>query len=75
MVLKRGDKMAVSKKQQACVNRYISKAYDRINFVVPKGEKDRIKSTAEAAGKSVNGFIWEAVQRAMEEANTAGNAK
>lgn len=42
-------------------NRYISKAYDRINLTVPKGEKERIKAHAEAMGESVNGFIARAI--------------
>ena len=42
-------------------NKYISKAYDRINFVVPKGRKAEIQALAEAAGQSVNAYIAQAV--------------
>lgn len=49
--------MAVSKKQQACVNRYMASHYDRINLTVPKGYKDRISDVAKANGESVNGYI------------------
>ena len=57
----------VSKKQQACVNRYIDKAYDRINLTVPKGDKDIIKAHAEKHdGGSVNGFIQRAIKETME---------
>lgn len=38
-------------------NKYISKAYDRINLTVPKGQKDAIKAHAESSGESVNGYI------------------
>ena len=48
-------------------NKYILKAYDRINFTVPKGEKDRIKDFASAVGESVNGYIWKAVQDRMDK--------
>lgn len=56
----------VSKKQQAHVNKYINKAYDRINLVVPKGHKELIKAHAEAQGESVNGFIQRAIQTTMD---------
>ena len=49
--------MTVSKKQQASVNRYIAKSYDRINLTVPKGKKERIQNFAQSIGESVNGFI------------------
>lgn len=50
----------------AANNRYTAKAYDRINFVVPKGKRDEIRAHAEAAGESVNAFILRAVMEAME---------
>ena len=49
--------MAVSKKQQACVNRYMASHYDRINLTVPKGYKERISAVAGKTGESVNGYI------------------
>ena len=49
--------MAVSKKQQACVNRYMSAHYDRINLTVPKGYKEQLAEVAKANGESVNGYI------------------
>ncbi len=54
--------MAVSKKQQACVNRYMSKNYDRINIVVPKGERDRYKRIAADLGVSVNQLFINGVE-------------
>lgn len=38
-------------------NRYIAKAYDRINLTVPKGRQSDIKAHAESKGESVNGYI------------------
>lgn len=52
-------------------NKYISKAYDRINLTVPKGQKDVIKAHADGLGESVNGFI----QRAIDETMTRDNEK
>lgn len=61
--------MAVSKKQQACVNRYTKKNYDRINTIVPKGKKEEIKAHANAKGESVNAFIVRAIRETMERDN------
>lgn len=38
-------------------NKYILKAYDRINLTVPKGRQAEIKAHAESKGESVNGYI------------------
>lgn len=48
-------------------NAYNSRAYDRISFIVPKGEGDRIKAAAAAAGQSTNAFIYTAVCNRMEK--------
>ena len=47
-------------------NKYIAKAYDRVNLVLPKGQKDIIKAHAESQGESVNGFISRAIENQME---------
>ena len=47
-------------------NKYIAKAYDRINLTVEKGKKDAIKAHAESKGESVNGFINRAINETME---------
>lgn len=60
------DKPKVSKKQQACVNRYIGKAYDRINLTVPKGDKDIIKARADSLGKSVNAYIHDLIENDLK---------
>ena len=63
----------VSKKQQACVNRYIAKAYDRIELTVKKGQKEIIKAhAAEYDGGSVNGFIQRAIAETMERDKAKG---
>jgi len=51
-------------------NKYIAKAYDRINLTVPKGKKDTIQAHAEAQGQSVNGFINAAIDEKMEKPST-----
>lgn len=63
--------MPVSKKQQACVNRYVAGHYDKITLTVPKGQRDAIKASADAAGESVNGYVKTAIeQRQARDAAT-----
>lgn len=59
-------KPKVSKKQQACVNRYVAANYDRINVTFRKGEKELLRLAAEKADKSVNAYIVDVVHEAME---------
>ena len=47
-------------------NTWITKAYDRINLTVPKGQKDLIQAHAEEQGESTNGFINRAISETME---------
>ena len=61
--------VAVSKAQQQATNKYIAKAYDRINLTVPKGQKDEIQAHAAARGESVNGFINRAITNQIERDN------
>lgn len=58
--------MAISKAQQQAVNRYMAKAYDRINLTVPKGRKDVIRDHADRLGVSVNAFIQRAIDETIE---------
>ena len=58
--------MTVSKAQQASVNKYVKKNYDRINVTMPKGQKEVIRAHAEIRGESVNGFINRAIEETME---------
>ena len=51
-----------------------SKAYDRINLTVPKGQKDHIQAHAEARSESVNGFIGRAISETMERDSSGAAA-
>lgn len=64
--------MPVSKAQQKAQNKWIAKAYDRINLTLPKGKKDIIKACAESCGESVNGFINCAIDEKMERSRKDG---
>lgn len=63
--------MPVSKAQQKATNKYISKAYDRVNLTLPKGRKDEIQAHAAAQGESVNAFINRAISEAMKRDKAA----
>lgn len=58
--------MPVSKKQQACVTRYVKENYDRISLTVPKGTKNIIQEHVSQRGESVNAFINRAITETME---------
>lgn len=64
--------MAVSKAQQKATNKWIAKAYDRINLTVPKGKREVIQAYAEGQGKSVNSFINTAIDEKMERDKEGG---
>ncbi len=46
-------------------NKYKAKAYDRIELVVPKGQKAAIQAAADQAGESINAYVGKAVQARM----------
>lgn len=50
--------------------KYNDKAYERINFVIPKGEKPIITDAAAQRGMSVNAFILAAVKEKIETDNS-----
>ena len=47
-------------------NKYNAKAYDRVNIAIPKGRKEVIQAHATAQGKSINGYVIEAIEEKME---------
>lgn len=52
-------------------NKFIAKAYDRVNLTMPKGKKDTVQAHAAARGESVNGFINRAIDSQMERDGAA----
>lgn len=60
----------MGKAQTRATNKYINKAYDRINLTVEKGLKDLIKAHADKHDNgSVNAFINRAIKETMERDN------
>ena len=56
--------------QKEATARYNKKAYDRINVIVKKGQRQIIKDFAAAQGKSLNRFICDAIQEQMNKEKT-----
>ena len=53
--------------QKEATARYNKKAYDRIDVVVPKGQREIIKAFAASQGKSLNRFICDAIDFQMKQ--------
>lgn len=53
--------------QKEATARYNKKAYDRIDVIVPKGKRQKIKDFAASQGKSLNRFICDAIDFQMVE--------
>ena len=56
--------------QKEATARYNKKAYDRIDVIVPKGQRQIIKDFAATQGKSLNRFICDAIQEQMNKGKT-----
>lgn len=56
-----------SEAQKEATARYNKKAYDRIDVIVPKGQRQVIKDFAATQGKSLNRFILDAVDAQMQK--------
>ncbi len=53
----------MGKTSSAVKNRYNGKTYDRIELVVPKGERERYKALAARLGISVNQLFIQSVEQ------------
>ena len=60
----------MGKPSTAAQNRYIAKAYDRVNLTLPKGRKEEVKAHAEQRGESLNGFIQRAIDETIQRDDT-----
>lgn len=57
--------MKYSDAQKEATARYNKKAYDRINIIVKKGQRELIKAYAAKQGKSLNQFVLDAIEAEM----------
>lgn len=54
--------------QKEATARYNKKAYDRINVIVKKGQREVIKAFAASQVKSLNRFIFDAIAFQIKQA-------
>ncbi|MBR2906824.1 MAG: Arc family DNA-binding protein [Clostridia bacterium] len=52
--------------QIAYQNAFNKEKYDRVGLMLPKGEKDKLRSHAAKNGESLNAFIIRAIRETME---------
>lgn len=64
--------MKYSEAQKEATARYNKKAYDRINIIVRKGEREAIKAFAASQGKSLNRFVVDCVYAEMRKNKETG---
>ena len=62
----------VSKASQRAVAKYVRNHYDRIEFRVPKGQKDTIQAAADAVGESLNRYVTKATEQRIERRSSGG---
>ena len=58
--------MPISKAQQTAVNKYMKKNYDRVNLMLPKGQKEVFQTHATNRNESLNAFVNRAIDEAIE---------
>lgn len=61
--------------QRRAVGRYEAANYDKVLVRLPKGEREQIKSAADAAGESLNSYIVGAIRDRMDGGKTAQKPK
>ncbi len=62
--------MPTTKAGQKAVNKYIAKAYDRVNLVLKKDAsptKDEVQAAADAEGVSLNAYIVMAIRQQLNK--------
>ena len=62
--------MPTTKAGQKAVNKYIAKAYDRVNLVLKKDTsptKDEVQAAAYAEGVSLNAYIVAAISQQLNK--------
>ena len=58
----KGENMNKEFNQTEYVNDFMRKKYDRINLLIPAGNKEIIKSRAAKKGKSVNQYLNDLIE-------------
>ena len=58
--------MPTTKAQQRATLKYQKNHYDRINLLIPKGQRDICRAHAQEQGESLNAFVCRAIRETME---------
>lgn len=58
--------MATSEAQRKATEKYLKESVDEIKVRVPRGKRAEIKAIADMRGKSLNGYIVDAITEKME---------
>lgn len=53
--------------QTQYINGYIKDAYDRLNFLMPKGTKEKIQAAADLAGVKPSEWVRQAIFEKLEK--------
>ena len=64
--------MAYSKAQMDATNKYRAKAYDQVNIVIAKGQKEIWKTYAAGKSMSLNAYITSLVEADMAKDQAEG---
>lgn len=60
--------MTIEFNQNKYIQEYNKKNYDRVNLILPKGEKEKLKAIAKEKGESLNSYIVAAItKRILDE--------
>ena len=65
----------ITQAQRRAVGRYEAANYDKVLVRLPKGEREQIKSAADAAGESLNSYIVGAIRDRMDGGKTTKKPK
>lgn len=63
--------MAEKKNYSGYRNQWISENYDRVNLLLPKGQKLELQTFAASLDKSLNAFIQEAIEEKVKREKIA----
>lgn len=70
------EKKPMSEARRAANKRWndanLKERYDRVQLVLPKGDKERIREYADRNGDSLNAYIIGAIQQRMEREGSQG---
>jgi len=70
-----GEVIIIGTAKTRAQNKYIAKAYDRVNLVLAKGLKEEVAEHAAARGESLNGYINRAIAELMAREKTEQEEK